>query len=223
MSGEPVVKLYIYHHCPFCLRAIMVANYKDLPYSVEYLLNDDVETPTGLIGAKQVPILRFYDYSAMAESMDIARELDDLGDPDRIIRPASDISAITSALSEAAQQINALVFPRTAALDLPEFRTQGAIDYYRRKKEQSLGFDFAQALTGSDNFKAATEAMLASLPTPELPSAHNNTISWDDVVVFPTLRNLSMVHDLKFPPQLRRYMDEICHTTSTSLYLDQAI
>jgi len=33
------MKLYIYHHCPKCLRTLMVANYKDLPLSIHYPLH----------------------------------------------------------------------------------------------------------------------------------------------------------------------------------------
>ena len=217
------MKLYIYHHCPFCLRALMVANYKDLPYRVEYLLNDDVETPTSLIGKKQVPILRLYDYSAMAESMEIARQLDELGDPDRIIRPAGDTRPVRDAMAKAAAAVDALVFPRTVAMDVPEFRSAAAIDYYQQKKEAALGFDFAQAMADSPHYQQQTEAMLASLPVPERPSAHDHTLSWDDVEIFPALRNLTMVRGLTFPSALLDYVHDVASLTKTDLYFNQAL
>ena len=51
------MKLYIYDHCPFCVRARMIFGLRDVAVDEETLLNDDEDTPIGLIGAKQVPIL----------------------------------------------------------------------------------------------------------------------------------------------------------------------
>ncbi len=46
---------YIYHHCPVCVRARMMFGLRDVAVDEEVLLNDDEDTPIGLIGAKQVP------------------------------------------------------------------------------------------------------------------------------------------------------------------------
>lgn len=52
------MKLYIYDHCPYCLKARMIFGLKNIPVELHVLLNDDAETPTRMVGQKQVPILQ---------------------------------------------------------------------------------------------------------------------------------------------------------------------
>lgn len=51
------MKLYIYDHCPFCVRARMAAGLFGADVEEVVLANDDEATPIGMIGAKQVPVL----------------------------------------------------------------------------------------------------------------------------------------------------------------------
>ena len=50
------MKLYIYDHCPFCVRARMIFGLRDVAVEEVVLANDDEATPIGMIGSKQVPI-----------------------------------------------------------------------------------------------------------------------------------------------------------------------
>ena len=52
------MKLYIYDHCPYCLKARMIFGLNNIPVELHVLLNDDAETPTRMVGQKQVPILQ---------------------------------------------------------------------------------------------------------------------------------------------------------------------
>jgi glutaredoxin 2 len=52
-----MTRIYLYDHCPFCVRATMVAAYKQVPFERVVLLNDDEKTCHDLIGKKMVPIL----------------------------------------------------------------------------------------------------------------------------------------------------------------------
>ncbi len=52
------MKLYIHDHCPYCLKARMIFGLKNIPVELHVLLNDDAETPTRMVGQKQVPILQ---------------------------------------------------------------------------------------------------------------------------------------------------------------------
>ncbi len=52
------MKLYIYDHCPFCVKARMIFGLKNLPVERITLLNDDEATPTKMIGKKMAPILQ---------------------------------------------------------------------------------------------------------------------------------------------------------------------
>ena len=58
------MQLYIYDHCPFCVRARMIFGLKNLPVQLRVLANDDDATPIGLVGQKMVPILVKDDPSA---------------------------------------------------------------------------------------------------------------------------------------------------------------
>lgn len=216
------MRLYLYDHCPFCIRAEMVTHYKRVPVEQVYLLNDDEASCLAMIGAKQVPILQFDDGSAMGESLDIARHLDEIGDVLRPIRPHGDTEAIRAQLDRARLAIWCLLFPRDIALDLPEFATASARDYFQAKKEQLIQRSFAQALAETAEHKAAVEAMLAGLPALPLPSEHGGTLGWDDVLLYPGLRNLSMVRNLAFPPAVRAYIEEVARLTATTTYFDRA-
>lgn len=217
------MRLYIYHHCPFCLRAVMVANYKDIDHETVFLLNDDAETGQRLIGAKQVPILEKDDGSAMAESLDIARYLATLGNEQRIIRDGGDSQPFSQAYDDASHSISALFYPRALALGLPEFMCDDACHYFRVKKESALGMSFDQAMRESGQHLQIVQGMINSLPAPQLPSDHSHSISWDDLLIFPTLRNLSMVEGLNFPPHLMHYLNEIDSLCGAGLYFDQAL
>lgn len=217
------MKLYLYDHCPFCVRAEMVAHYKQVPVEQVYLLNDDEATCIELIGAKQVPILQFDDGRAMGESLDIARKLDELGNPQRLIRPHGDYLPIQEHINQVRLASWCLIFPRDIALGLPEFATQAARDYFQAKKEQIIQRPFAQALAETSEHKAVVEAMLTSLPPLDLPSTHGDTLSWDDVLLYPGLRNLSMVEGLAFPPAVRVYVEEVARLTETATYFSRAI
>lgn len=46
------MKLFIYDHCPFCVKARMIFGLKHLPIRPVTLLNDDETTPFNLIGKK---------------------------------------------------------------------------------------------------------------------------------------------------------------------------
>ena len=72
------MKLYIYDHCPYCLKARMIFGLKNIPVELHVLLNDDAETPTRMVGQKQVPILQKDDSRYMPESMDIVHYVDKL-------------------------------------------------------------------------------------------------------------------------------------------------
>ena len=71
------MKLYVYDHCPFCVRARMIFGLKNLPVELVVLANDDEATPIGLVGKKVVPILVKEDGTAMPESLDIVHYVDE--------------------------------------------------------------------------------------------------------------------------------------------------
>lgn len=219
------MKLYQYDHCPFCVRADMVANYKRVPHEKVYLLNDDEATCFRLIGTKMVPILAFDDGTAMGESLDIVARFDALGDPAKILRPQTACSSdLLPLIDSASEAINCLLFPRNInpLLDQPEFATQSARDYFQRKKEAIIQRSFTQALEETAEHQAVVEKMLGELQALPNPAAHNQTLGLDDVLLYPTLRNLTMVKGLHFPDRVHSYILAIAALTKTQTYFDRA-
>lgn len=48
--------LYVYDHCPFCVRVRLALGIKNVKHNLHFLANDDVKTPTSLVGKKIAPI-----------------------------------------------------------------------------------------------------------------------------------------------------------------------
>ncbi len=62
------MKLFLYHHCPFCIRPRLVADLKSLNIPIHIFANDDEQAHYDLVGKKIVPILQKDDGSYMTES-----------------------------------------------------------------------------------------------------------------------------------------------------------
>lgn len=84
---KTVPTLYVYDHCPFCVRARMIFGLKRMPFKLDFLMNDDVVTPTKMTGKKVLPILDM-EGEAMGESLDIVAKIDAIGKP--ILAKAAD-------------------------------------------------------------------------------------------------------------------------------------
>lgn len=39
------MKLYVYEHCPFCIRARMIFGLKKVPFELGVIMEGDIETP----------------------------------------------------------------------------------------------------------------------------------------------------------------------------------
>ena len=126
------MKLYVYDHCPFCVRARMPLGLKGIEAETVFVPNHDEATPISMIGAKMLPILEDAD-GYMGESLDIVHKLDGMtgarvfgGEPSQ---------AITGWLSAHDATINTLVIPRAPDPVYPEFRDPEAVAYFTGKKE----------------------------------------------------------------------------------------
>ncbi len=193
------MKLYVYDHCPFCTRARMAFALTKTPYSLEILSSDDEKTPISMIGVKMLPILEDKD-GYMGESLDIVHKIDAIN-AQRLFD--GDVSpAIADWLEKWVPTVHKLVFPRMADPIFDEFKTQTARDYFNKKKEASHG-PFAEHLAATDHLIKHMEAALQKL-APHVPDAENPCI--DDIMIFPWLRNLTLVDGLTFPEPVQSYM-----------------
>jgi glutaredoxin, grxB family len=218
------MKLYIYDHCPFCVRARMIFGLRNVPVEEIILLNDDEATPIGLIGAKQVPILQKPDGSHMGESLDIVRYVDEFAGQARLdetIRPA-----VQAWFDQASQPCNHLVMPRDVRLEppLPEFATAEAIAYFVQKKEQNIG-SFEQNLAETHTYLERIHLALPELAAllGGQPYLNGSAPGMEDIIIFPVLRNLTLVKGIVFSAKLQAYIERLSAESKVPLYSDRAL
>lgn len=213
------MKLYIYDHCPFCVRARMAAGLFGADVEEVVLANDDEATPIGMIGAKQVPILQKEDGSFMGESLDVVRYLDREGRLKDEIRPE-----IQAWLDKVGEYNLKLVQPRVIKLGLPEFETPEAVKYFTDKKEKSIG-SFAANLEKTGQYVQRLNGDLVELETlmTEGGAGLNGEIGMEDILVFPILRNLTVVRGVEWPQKVMDYLLRMSEASGVPLYFDRAL
>ena len=216
---EYPMKLYIYDHCPFCVRARMAAGLLGADVEEVVLANDDEATPIGMIGAKQVPILQKEDGSFMGESLDVVRYLDREGRLKDETRPE-----IQAWFDKVGEYNLKLVQPRVIKLGLPEFETPEAVKYFTDKKEKSIG-SFAANLEKTGQYVQRLNEDLAELETlmTEGGAGLNGEIGMEDILVFPILRNLTVVRGVEWPQKVMDYLLRMSEASGVPLYFDRAL
>ena len=203
------MKLYIYDHCPYCLKARMIFGLKNIPVELHVLLNDDAETPTRMVGQKQVPILQKDDSRYMPESMDIVHYVDKLDGKPLLTGKRS--PAIEEWLRKVNGYANKLLLPRFAKSAFDEFSTPAARKYFVDKKEASAG-NFADLLAHSDGLiKNISDDLRALDKLIVKPNAVNGELSEDDIQLFPLLRNLTLVAGINWPSRVADYRDNMAN------------
>lgn len=216
-----VMKLYIYDHCPFCVRARMIFGLRRIDVEQIVLQNDDEATPIGMIGVKQVPILQKTDGSYMGESLEIVRYIDEISNKGRLkeaIRPE-----IQAWLERIGSYSSKLTQPRDVLIGLPEFSTQSAIDYFVRKKEQNIG-NFQDNLQRTDEYLQRLHKDLDELSDLiKTNDSLNQEISMEDIHVFPVLRNLTIVKGVAFPRNVESYIQNMSRVSNVPLYTGKAV
>ena len=217
------MKLYVYDHCPFCTRARMAAALRGVATELVYLPNDDEDTPIRLIGAKQLPILQKEDGSHMGESLDIVRYFyrQDSSALDEAVRP--EIQAWVEAFADWG---NRLIMPRDVQLDLPEFAVESSVAYFKGKKEAWLEASFEQLLQETPRYLAQAQEALRALDgliAPNAGYANCTHLSMEDILVFPLLRNLSMVKGAAYPDNVAHYVRAMSQAAKIPLFFDRAV
>lgn len=215
------MKLYIYDHCPFCLKARMIFGLKNIPIELNVLLNDDEATPTKMVGKKVVPILQKDDSRYMPESMDIVHYVDKLdGEP---LLTGSTTAAISDWLRHVNSYVQQLTTPRIAKAPFDEFATPQARAYFANKKEAQIG-SFADHLSHSPGLIKKISDDLRKLDKLIVqPNAVNGELSDDDIHLFPLLRNLTLVAGIEWPSRVAAYRDNMAKQTQINLLSSHAI
>lgn len=212
------MKLYIYDHCPFCVRARMAAGLFGADVEEAVLANDDEATPIGMIGAKQVPVLQKEDGSFMGESLDIVRHFD------REDRLKDEVRPEIRALDKVGGYNDKLVQPRVIKIGLPEFATPEAVKYFTDKKEKSIG-SFSANLNKTAQYLERINADLQELENlmDGASDGINGGIGMEDILVFPVLRNLTVVRGIEWPQKVMGYLMTMSEKSGVPLYFDRAL
>lgn len=215
------MKLYIYDHCPFCVKARMIFGLKNIPVELNVLMNDDVDTPTRMIGQKMAPILQKDDSRYMPESMDIVHYVDKL-DGKPLLTGARN-PAIATWLRKVNEYANRLLLPRMAKAPFDEFSTPEARAYFTEKKQAAIG-PFAEHMAHSPGLiKNISDDLRALDRHIKAPNAVNGELSEDDIDLFPLLRNLTLVQGITWPTRVADYRDNMAKQTQVNLLTSMAI
>ncbi|MFT8972899.1 MAG: glutaredoxin 2 [Zymomonas mobilis] len=208
------LKLYIYEHCPFCVKARMIFGLKDLAFDQVILQHNDEAQPISMTGYKLVPILeengRF-----MGESMDIVQYIDQ--EKGRPLLTGARNPAVLRAM-HSFSGIYSLLYPRAVMAPLPEFATQAARRYFIRRKEGEVG-SFDQCIKETPRLIQRYEDSLEQLePLIQSPEAVNGQLSTDDIHLFAQLRSLSLVKGVRYPDKVDRYRHQMADMTGIFLF-----
>jgi glutaredoxin 2 len=218
---EENVKLYIYDHCPFCVKARMIFGLKNIPVELVVMSNDDEATPTRMIGKKMAPILQKDDSRYLPESLDIVHYIDNLDGKPLLTGPSN--AAIAEWLRQVNTYVQHLLLPRIAKAPFDEFATPEARAYFTHKKEGMIG-SFAEHLTHSPGLIKKISDDLRKLDRLIVqPNAVNGELSLDDIHLFPLLRSLTLVAGIEYPSRVRDYRDNMAKQTQINLLSSVAI
>lgn len=209
------MKLFIYDHCPFCVKARMIFGLKNEPVELVVMLSDDEETPKKLIGQKMAPILMKEDGSCMPESLDIVSYVDNK-DREPLLTGKTN-PAITDWLRHINGYLNKLLLPRIAAAPFAEFATQAARRYFRNKKEANLGSLDELKLHAEGYIKNINDDLRKLDKLIIKPNAVNGELSLDDINLFPVLRSLSLIAGVEYPSRVMDYRDNMAKQTQINL------
>lgn len=215
------MKLFVYDHCPYCVRARMIFGLKQVPFELIVLSNDDEATPINMIGQKMVPILE-ESGRYMPESLDIVHYIDQHNGKQSIFTGKKS-TQVAEIIKELESIDYTLVYPRFIQLGLAEFATQRAIDYFVSKKSKKAG-SFEACWAKTEEVVKQVESILDKLENLlQSTTACNGQLSMDDICLFPILRNLTCVKSLKFPQKVSAYIDSMAKQSQINLYYAQAI
>ena len=216
------MRLFIYDHCPYCVRARIPFGIKKVPFELVDVLNDDEATPISMIGVKACPILEKEDGSFMGESMDIVEYVDQL-DGKPIFLPSEQNAELASFYQNTRMALRYLLYPRWVNSPLAEFATESARNYFIGKKEQTIG-SFDDALANTAQYKAELEAELLKLNDiiASEKSVNQAGLSYDDIDLFGRLRGITLIKDLSIPAKVRAYIDYFAKVSDIPTYDDIA-
>ena len=237
---EKLPTVYVYDHCPFCVRVRFALGLKNIKHNVHFMANDDVPTPTALVGKKIAPIFQWEEADVcMAESLDIIDLVDQdprMG-PTGVILPATDRSDIKAWQKSVRDLLRVLQRPRYVETGLlPEFQQYDArrmfimnhqmppyekADWKANVPEEERMAIYAEAMAKdpADDIEVLNRK-LVELDDIIYSEDHCSPggLSYDDIDLFARLRSITIIKGVVWPAKLRAYMDKMSKLGDVPLY-----
>ncbi len=210
------MKLHIYEHCPFCVRARMIFGIKKIPFELRVMSEADAETPTSMVGKKIAPILEKDDGTFMAESMDIVHYVDEQYGG-RFLEGTGN-AEIDRWCESVTSTLFRLVIPRFTRAEFAEINTAASREAYVQRERRAFG-DLDELMLETPALLRDMNARLAELET---LLAHREELNESDFRLYPLLRSLTIVSDIKFGLNTRIYLDFMSALTGVNNLFDQA-
>jgi glutaredoxin 2 len=234
--------IYVYDHCPFCVRVRLALGMKNIKHKIHFMANDDVATPTSLVGKKIAPIFEYTPLSiCMAESMDIIQLIDNTNEfgPIQMIQPSTDRTDIQQWQKSVQSLLRDLQRPRYVNTGLlPEFHTaDGRYAFIRNhpippyeKSDWKNNYTLeTQLLLYQQCMLQDPQAKIAQLNEKLIElddmiysdwycSNTNNGFSYDDIDLWSRLRSITIIKNVQWPSKLRNYMDHLSQYADVPLY-----
>lgn len=246
----PIV--YVYDHCPFCVRVRIALGLKNIKHNIVFLANDDIPTPTALVGKKIAPIFAIpEDDLVMGESLDIIAlvENDERFGKTNAILPATGRSDLKAWQKSVQTLLRTLQRPRYVATGLlPEFQQLDGrhafiknhqLPPYEKPEWKGDGSEENPGMPMDEKLVLYAEAM-AKDPAPLIEELNAKLVELDDIIfcqhycsegglsmddvdLWARLRSITIVKGVEWPKKLRAYMDELSALGDVPLYDDMAL
>jgi len=237
---SPLPRVYVYDHCPFCCRVRLAFGLKGIKHNVIFVANDDVETPTKLIGKKMTPIFE-HGSLIMPESLDIIKKVDSdpTYGPINKFKPLSGREDLKNWQNKVAATNRILQRKRyTKSSLMPEFSSVDGRIAFAKNHElpgwtkddwKKLPIEKVIELYSEPNVNEAalieeTNNSLQELDGMFYSNEHCNQdgLSLDDIDLWSRLRSLTLVRGVVWPEKLGKFMVGMSERGDIPLYTDMA-
>ncbi|GAX20106.1 glutaredoxin 2 [Fistulifera solaris] len=241
---EVLPNVYVYDHCPFCVRVRFALGVKNIKHNIRFMANDDVPTPTALVGKKIAPIFEWPSADiCMAESLDIISlvDSDERFGPTGVILPATDRADIKAWQKSVQGLLRILQRPRYVATGLlPEFQQLDGrqafimnhpLPPYEKAEWKEMGAEERLSIYAETMAKDPADEIeelnrkLVELDDIIFSQYHCSPggLSYDDIDLFARLRSITIIKDVIWPSKLRAYMDVMSELGDIPLYDEMAL
>lgn len=221
---SPLPTVFVYDHCPFCVRVRHLLGLKNIKYDLVWLANDDAETPTNLVGRKVVPIFQPNGRAgdAMAESLDICEliDKDPRYGPTGFFKSQTSREDIAKWMDDLAMPMRRLTRTRFVSAPLPEFVFEEARKAYIKNHPLKDPDSYEENMKRSSEYLQQVQEKLDELAemieSPYYCSPEG--LSIDDIILFPRLRALTIMKGLILPKKIRDYVEYHSEAAEIPLY-----